>query len=289
MITYQRSYLRYNRHINAEPFRNLFSAPIKKFYRNVTISQTMIPGERSPVYEIQLDQRKLRTPGGKAVLVPNEVLALALAREWDSQKNTIQRHCMHLTTLCNRVLDWQSELETTSILEGIMQFADTDTICFRCQEPDELVKLQRDSWDPILQWIVERYSLRPMLTNSLVSPVTMSRADRSVLTRHFLSYNRWGLIGLQACAENLKSVFLTLAAVDGFCSAARAVELSLLEQMFQIHRWGEVPSYHDVQMAEMKARVSAAIFLVLISHHQKHSKNKMNRKNFQCLASYDAE
>ncbi|KAA3673802.1 ATP synthase mitochondrial F1 complex assembly factor 2, partial [Paragonimus westermani] len=190
-------------------------------------------GERSPVYEIHLDQRKLRTPGGKALLVPNEVLALALAREWDSQKNTIQRHCMHLTTLCNRVVDWQTELEPMSIVEGIMQFADTDTICFRCQEPDELVKLQRDSWDPILQWIVERYSLRPMLTNSLVSSVTMSRTDRNVLTRHFLSYNRWGLIGSQACAENLKSVFLTLAAVDGFCSATRAVELSLLEQTFQ--------------------------------------------------------
>ncbi|KAF5397313.1 ATP synthase mitochondrial F1 complex assembly [Paragonimus heterotremus] len=169
-----------------------------------------------------------------------------------------------------------------------MQFADTDTICFRCQEPDELVKLQRDSWDPILQWIVERYSVHPMLTNSLVSPVTMSQTDRNVLTRHFLSYNRWGLVGLQACAENLKSVFLTLAAVDGFCSAERAVELSLLEQMFQIHRWGEVPSYHDVEMTELKARVSAAVFLVLVSHHQKHSKNKMNMKNVKRLAGYDA-
>ncbi|KAF5394341.1 hypothetical protein PHET_11786 [Paragonimus heterotremus] len=83
MRTFQRSCLRCNSHLNAVSFRNLFSAPIKKFYKNVTVSQTLIPGERSPVYEIQLDQRKLRTPG-------------ALAHEWDSQKNTIQRHCMHL-------------------------------------------------------------------------------------------------------------------------------------------------------------------------------------------------
>ncbi|KAA3675366.1 uncharacterized protein DEA37_0001399, partial [Paragonimus westermani] len=119
MITYQRSYLRYNRHINAEPFRNLFSGSFlnKRYLKfdcsshkevlqecnNFTNNDTsfsslthIASGERSPVYEIHLDQRKLRTPGGKALLVPNEVLALALAREWDSQKNTIQRHCMHL-------------------------------------------------------------------------------------------------------------------------------------------------------------------------------------------------
>lgn len=39
--------------------------------------------------------------------------------------------------------------------------------------------------------------------------------------------------GLLTCVENLKSLWLTLAMVDGFLTSHRAVELSRLEQKFQ--------------------------------------------------------
>jgi ATP synthase F1 complex assembly factor 2 len=49
-------------------------------------------------YEINLDQRKLRTPGGNLFRVPNEELAFAVATEWNGQKKVVQRHSMHLVT-----------------------------------------------------------------------------------------------------------------------------------------------------------------------------------------------
>lgn len=47
-------------------------------------------------YEINLDQRKLKTPMGNLFRVPSEALALGVAMEWDSQEATIKRHLMHL-------------------------------------------------------------------------------------------------------------------------------------------------------------------------------------------------
>lgn len=48
------------------------------------------------LFEINLDRRKLRTPGGKLFTVPNEALAIAVANEWDTQKDTLKFYTMHL-------------------------------------------------------------------------------------------------------------------------------------------------------------------------------------------------
>lgn len=47
-------------------------------------------------FEINLDRRKLKTPGGKLFTVPNEALAIAVATEWDAQKDTLKFYTMHL-------------------------------------------------------------------------------------------------------------------------------------------------------------------------------------------------
>lgn len=54
------------------------------------------------VYEINLDRRKLKTPGGKLFAVPNEALAIAVATEWDAQRDTLKFYTMHMVRLC----DW---------------------------------------------------------------------------------------------------------------------------------------------------------------------------------------
>lgn len=48
------------------------------------------------LYEINLDRRKLKTPGGKLFTVPNEALAIAVATEWDAQRDTLKFYTMHL-------------------------------------------------------------------------------------------------------------------------------------------------------------------------------------------------
>lgn len=50
------------------------------------------------MYEVTLDQRKLRTPRGAPFIVESEPLAIAVATEWDNQKKEINRAGMHLVS-----------------------------------------------------------------------------------------------------------------------------------------------------------------------------------------------
>ena len=48
------------------------------------------------VYELNLDTRKLKTPGKRVFQVKSEGLAHAIATEWSSQTTHIQQSYMHL-------------------------------------------------------------------------------------------------------------------------------------------------------------------------------------------------
>lgn len=63
----------------------------KRFYK-----QTGVLYAGDGTYEISLDNRKLKTPHGTPLVVRSEALAIALAAEWDLQKDTIDRSNMHL-------------------------------------------------------------------------------------------------------------------------------------------------------------------------------------------------
>ena len=56
-------------------------------------------------FEINLDHRKLKTPQAKLFTVPSEALAIAVATEWDSQKDTIKFYTMHLVSTAG----WDAE------------------------------------------------------------------------------------------------------------------------------------------------------------------------------------
>ncbi|XP_036152196.1 ATP synthase mitochondrial F1 complex assembly factor 2 isoform X3 [Myotis myotis] len=133
------------------PFR-AYAPPAerKRFYQNVTITQ----GEGG--FEINLDHRKLKTPQAKLFTVPSEALAIAVATEWDSQQDTIKFYTMHLTTLCNTSLDNPTQRNKDQLIRAAVKFLDTDTICYRVEEPETLVELQKNEWDPILEWAEKR-------------------------------------------------------------------------------------------------------------------------------------
>lgn len=67
-------------------------APPKRFYKHTGVLSC--DGQ----FEITLDQRKLKTPQGTVFRVKSEPLALAVALEWDSQKDRINQSNMHLVS-----------------------------------------------------------------------------------------------------------------------------------------------------------------------------------------------
>ena len=64
----------------------------KRFYKDVSLVDA---GNSN--FEILLDSKKLKTPGGAIFSVGSEPLALAVAHEWESQKDNVLLSQMHLT------------------------------------------------------------------------------------------------------------------------------------------------------------------------------------------------
>ena len=97
----------------------------KRFYRQVSVYK-----EESGRgwYGVQLDHRILRTPLRKPFLVPTEALALAVSEEWQAQKDKVQTSLMHLTALCNTVLDEQDKRPRQQAVEALVGYAASDTL-----------------------------------------------------------------------------------------------------------------------------------------------------------------
>ncbi|XP_069590782.1 ATP synthase mitochondrial F1 complex assembly factor 2 isoform X2 [Ranitomeya imitator] len=213
----------------------------KKFYKSVSISQ----GEGG--FEVNLDRRKLRTPQGKIFTVPSEPLAIAVATEWESQRDTIKFFTMHLTTLCNTALDNPTHRSKEQLIAASLKFLDTDTV-----------------------W----YNVVIGSSTSIMGPVIPDET-REVLHRHLASYNSWSLIGIEFMVSQLKSLILAMGLLDRFMTVQKAVLLSRLEEEYQIQRWGNVEWAHDYDLQELQARTAAGTLFVHLCSSSSSIKHKL--------------
>lgn len=241
----------------------------KRFYKNVSISQS-----DGGLYEINLDKRKLKTPGGKLFTAPNEALAIAVATEWDAQQDILKFYTMHLTTLCNTALDNPTHRDEEQMISAALKYLETDTVCYRVEEPYGLVDLQVNEWDPVLQWIENRYSVIIGSSCSIMGP-DIPEATKDTFKQHLKSYNLWSLTGLEYVITQLKSVVLALAMIDRHLSVEKAVLLSRLEEEYQIRQWGNVEWAHDYDMYELRARTAAGALFVQLSSETSSVKRKL--------------
>ncbi|XP_075755857.1 ATP synthase mitochondrial F1 complex assembly factor 2 isoform X2 [Pelodiscus sinensis] len=240
----------------------------KKFYQNVSISQ----GEGG--FEINLDNRKLKTPQAKLFTVPSEALAIAVATEWDSQQDTIKFYTMHLTTLCNTALDNPSQRNKEQLIRAAVKFLETDTVCYRVEEPTALVELQKNEWDPMIEWAEKRYNVDIGSSTSIMGPNIPART-KDTFTSHLASYNMWALQGIEYVITQLKSLILSMGLLDRHITVEKAVLLSRLEEEYQIQHWGSVEWAHDYDMYELRARTAAGTLFAHLCSESSTVKHKL--------------
>ncbi|XP_045680632.1 ATP synthase mitochondrial F1 complex assembly factor 2 isoform X2 [Phyllostomus hastatus] len=169
------------------------------------------------------------------------------------------------TTLCNTSLDNPTQRNKDQLIRAAVKFLDTDTICYRVEEPETLVELQKNEWDPIIAWAEKRYGVEIGSSTSIMGPSIPDRT-REVLVSHLASYNMWALQGIEFVVSQLKSMVLTLGLIDLRLTVEQAVLLSRLEEEYQIQKWGNVEWAHDYELQELRARTAAgALFVHLCS------------------------
>ncbi|GAB0091612.1 ATP synthase mitochondrial F1 complex assembly factor 2 [Sergentomyia squamirostris] len=230
-------------------------ATVKKFFKSATLQTS------NGKYEIALDQKKLKTPGGKIFQVTSEPLANAVAAEWNLQRENIDRSTMHLTSLLNTAQDNPNGLTKIDLTNYLVNYLPTDTVLFQSEKEDELASVQANEWDPVILWFNKQFQADLRKSNDLSSP-QLSATTRMNVSKYLLSHDESSLHAITFSVDSLKSVILTLAILHRMLSTEKAVYLSRLEEEFQLGFWGRVEWAHDSSQQELQSRVSAAILLV---------------------------
>jgi chaperone required for assembly of F1-ATPase len=204
---------------------------MKRFYKDVTIG----PAENG--FAVLLEGRPVRTPGRNLLILPTERLAAAIALEWRAQGDEIIATTMPLLRLANTVVDGVA-VNRAEVINAILRFAENDLLCYRAHQPPELVALQRDGWDPLLEWVRQRHRAVMRVAAGLTH-VDQAPQALLALRQALETENQFALGALHVIASITGSAVLALAVADEFVSGADAFALSRIDETYQAEKWGE--------------------------------------------------
>ena len=254
---------------------------IKRFYETVSVVPTPPPeaatddnketetaddtdavsDDASAAWQVLLDKRTLRSPALQPLRLPTEALATAVAIEWDSMGEMVEPHNMPLMSAVSTVTD---HLPANRELYGkeLLKYLDTDTVCIRAPPHEgELYELQRETWDPLVDWMEEAFGAS-LATTSAVGKPRHDPASLEAVKAHVETLTDFELQALFLFTNVCKSLTIGLALVHGRLGIDEAVAAARLEEEYQIDQWGMVEGGHDVDRAHINVQLAAGRVLL---------------------------
>jgi chaperone required for assembly of F1-ATPase len=193
--------------------------------------------ETADGFAVTLDGKPLRTPGGRALAVGHHPLAVAVAGEWLAQGDTILPETMPLTQLTATMID-RVVPARAAVSDRVVAYAQSDLLCYRASEPDDLVERQQRVWQPLFDWAAARMGVHLAVTRG-VMPISQPAAAVTGLRRVIDTYDAVRLTVLQSVVAATGSLLLGLAVVEGRLRAGEAFAASAVDETFQSELWGE--------------------------------------------------
>lgn len=213
----------------------------KRFYAR---ADAVADGEGG--FRVELDGRPVRTPGKALLRLPSRALAEAVAAEWAAQGERIDPPSMPLTRLANTAIDGV-EPRRAEVAAEILRYAGSDLLCYRTDAPERLVALQREQWDPLLEWARDAFGAMFFLSEGIRYVEQPARTLEALSGR--LPEDALSLAALNLMTTLSGSAVLALAVAHGRLSAEEAWRAAHIDEEAQEQLWGA-----DGEAAERRAR-----------------------------------
>lgn len=204
---------------------------MKRFYESVAAEP--VDGG----YQICLDGRPVRTPLKALLVAAQKPLAEAVVQEWQDQDGDIDLNSMPLTALLNVAADHVAPRRADVIAE-ITAYVETDLLCYRDGQQEELHHLQEARWQPLLDWAEESLLIQLIVTGDVL-PISQPPEATTRMVAAVECLEPLALTGMLKLAPLFGSVLLALAVIHGRVSAEEAYDLSVLEDVWQEQKWGQ--------------------------------------------------
>ncbi len=187
-------------------------------------------------FTVTLDERPLKTPQKRALIVPSKMLAAEIAAEWQAIEGKVETATMPYTSFAHAGLD-QAVDERAEIAAKISLYGETDLLCYRAEAPQELVKRQAEAWDPLLAWSAETLGA-PLAPTAGIVHLAQPEASLKSLTAHVQPYQGFALKALYDWVTISGSLVLGLAVAKKRLTAAEGWRLSRVDENWQEEQWG---------------------------------------------------
>lgn len=203
---------------------------MKRFFKTVSAI------EEKDGWSISLDERPLRTPARKPLVVPTRALADGIAEEWREIDEEIDPRAMPLTGLANGAID-RIAPERQVFAAGLSKYGEADLACYRSEWPPELVSRQTASWDELLAWGRRRYDVDFSTTSGLLHvPQAQATIDR--LGQAVAELDAFHLAGLSPLISTGGSLIAALAVLEKAITAEAAWVSVSIDERWQLEQWG---------------------------------------------------
>ena len=229
---------------------------MKRVYKTVAVAE----GENG--FAVHLDGRTVRSPARRDLILPNRALAEAVAAEWDAQAESIDPRTMPFMSLVATAAD-RVEIQRDHVIETIAGYAGSDMLCYRAEEPADLVRRQNEIWDPLLDWTADALGARLRVTTGIM-PVRQDEAALNAIQSVVAGYEPLAMTALHEITSIAGSVVIGLAVTEGYIDADAGVAAAQLDETFQIEQNGEEEEAVE-RLANLRADLLAAAEFLRLS------------------------
>lgn len=205
---------------------------IRRFYKDVTL------GEQAGGWQVMLDARGVKTVGGAPQIIPTEALAEALAAEWRRQGEKIDPASLPLRDMADYAIDVVAA-DPAGVAEGLIAYAETDTLCYRADPDEPLHARQQAVWEPLLAGFEAAYGITLVRVSGILHrPQPPEALD--VLRDRLRGLKPFQLAGVEAMTKLAASLVTGLAALDarGEEEPLALWQAACLEEEWQADLWG---------------------------------------------------
>lgn len=204
---------------------------MKRFYKNVAVEPAAEGGWR-----VSLDGRGIKTQRGAAQIIPSRALAEKLAAEWAAQGEEIDPASFRFRDLADYAIDIATA-EREATIDGVLRFAETDTLCYRADPDEPLYSRQQMLWEPVLGALETRYGIRFVRVSGIVH--RPQPAETLVVLKDVLSnLDPFALAALNTMASLAASLAVALAALEPGADAEELWAVANTEEDWQAEQWG---------------------------------------------------
>ena len=203
----------------------------KRFYKKVEVKSD------PPGFVVTLDDRVLKTPGKKPLIINPEFRADIVAAEWRAQGDQIVPQTMPCTRLLNVALEL-TPTRKPELIQEFLSYLGTDLLCYRTVNPADLAKRQEKNWQPVLDWAASVLGIALSTTTGLTA-LTPNPASLNIAQAYGENLDDIDLTLLLHFTGSLGSAILAIAVMEGHIDIRHAFALSRLDEIYQSELWGE--------------------------------------------------